>query len=76
MRRTKVSDNGTEQSFDRGLFIGIKLTSSFILTFEFVMDEGIDTTPGPPWDTGEEDDRSTPMSPRNTGATDGDPGNE
>ncbi|KAJ6568669.1 hypothetical protein B0H19DRAFT_1065485 [Mycena capillaripes] len=54
-----LSDNGTEQSFDRGLFIGIKLTSSFILTFEFVMDEGVDTTPGPPWDTGEENNSSS-----------------
>ncbi|KAJ7096799.1 hypothetical protein C8R44DRAFT_812290, partial [Mycena epipterygia] len=39
----------------------------------FVIDEGVDTTPGPPWDISEEDDRSTPMSPQNTDATDNDP---
>ncbi|KAJ7937538.1 hypothetical protein B0H13DRAFT_1852511 [Mycena leptocephala] len=34
------------------------------------VDEGVNTTPGSPRDTDEEDERSTPMPPRNTGVTD------
>ncbi|KAJ7310052.1 hypothetical protein DFH08DRAFT_823328 [Mycena albidolilacea] len=81
MRQTKGSGNGTEEWFERALFIGIILTSLFKLATSHIRGVcsasvqaatprvwGVDEwLDTPPRAIGEEDDGSTPTPPWNTG---------